>query len=84
MKEHKVGIIIQARMGSKRYPGKVIQPFLGKTVIEHVIDRAMLVPGVDLVILALHKSCISNLMELLFLQIILFFFCVNKHDFLRN
>jgi spore coat polysaccharide biosynthesis protein SpsF (cytidylyltransferase family) len=40
-------------MGSKRYPGKVIQPFLGKTVIEHVIDRAMLVPGVDLVILAL-------------------------------
>lgn len=34
-------IIIQARMGSVRFPGKVLAPLLGKPVIEHVVDRAL-------------------------------------------
>jgi len=34
-----VTIIIQARMGSTRLPGKVLQKIGDKTIIEHVIDR---------------------------------------------
>jgi spore coat polysaccharide biosynthesis protein SpsF (cytidylyltransferase family) len=34
-------IIIQARMGSTRFPGKVLAPLAGKPVISHVIDRAI-------------------------------------------
>ena len=29
---------IQARMSSKRLPGKVLLPFLGKTVIENIVN----------------------------------------------
>lgn len=36
-----VSIIIQARMGSSRYPGKMLAPLAGKPVIDHVIDRAL-------------------------------------------
>ena len=31
--------IIQCRMTSQRYPGKMLAPFLGKTVLDHVIER---------------------------------------------
>ncbi|MFH0739971.1 MAG: glycosyltransferase family protein [bacterium] len=34
-----IGIIIQARMGSKRLLGKMTKKILGKTVLEHVIFR---------------------------------------------
>lgn len=35
----RVGIVIQARMGSKRFPGKVLAPLGGKPVLQHVIER---------------------------------------------
>ena len=44
------GIIVQARMGSKRFPGKVLKPLAGKTVLERVLERCALVPFVDTVI----------------------------------
>src|ERR1700690_642789 len=37
------GIIIQARMTSKRFPGKSMAMLLGKPVIQHVIERAKLI-----------------------------------------
>jgi len=46
------GVIISARMGSSRYPGKVIAPLGGKPVIDHVIDRALEVFGQDQVLVA--------------------------------
>jgi spore coat polysaccharide biosynthesis protein SpsF (cytidylyltransferase family) len=46
------GVIISARMTSKRFPGKVLTPLAGKTVLERVIERARLVPFVDTVIVA--------------------------------
>jgi spore coat polysaccharide biosynthesis protein SpsF (cytidylyltransferase family) len=44
--------IIQARMGSIRFPGKVLAQLAGKPVLQHVIERAKVIPGVDLVIVA--------------------------------
>ena len=35
----KIVAIIQARMGSTRFPGKVLKPICGKTMIFHVISR---------------------------------------------
>ena len=34
-----IGIIIQARMGSSRLPGKVMKPIAGKPLLEHIIGR---------------------------------------------
>jgi len=45
-------VIIQARMGSTRLPGKVMKTLLGKSVLEHVLQRASSIPGVDEVVLA--------------------------------
>ena len=34
-----IGAIIQARMGSTRLPGKVLQDLYGKCVLEYLVDR---------------------------------------------
>ena len=34
--------IIQARLGSKRFPGKVLKTVLNKSIIELVVDRVRL------------------------------------------
>ena len=41
-----VAAIIQARMGSTRLPGKVLEDLAGQTVLAHVIARAQRIPGV--------------------------------------
>lgn len=41
----KIGIVIQARMTSKRFPGKSLALLAGKPVIEHVVNRAKLIRG---------------------------------------
>ncbi|MFY0543162.1 cytidylyltransferase domain-containing protein [Brevibacillus sp. H7] len=45
-------VIIQARMGSTRLPGKVMRMLAGKTVLEHVVQRASAIPGIDEVVVA--------------------------------
>lgn len=32
-------VIIQSRMSSERYPGKMLAPFLGKPILYHVVER---------------------------------------------
>jgi spore coat polysaccharide biosynthesis protein SpsF (cytidylyltransferase family) len=42
-----IGIVIQARMTSKRFPGKSLELINGKSVLQHVIERCKLIraPG---------------------------------------
>lgn len=46
-------IIIQARWGSSRLPGKVLLDLGGRTVLEHVLTRARRVRGADVVVCAI-------------------------------
>ena len=39
MENKKILIIIQARMNSKRLPGKVLKKIMGRSVLEHIILR---------------------------------------------
>lgn len=42
MEPTRIIAIIQARMSSRRFPGKVLAPFLGKPVLAHVAERLRL------------------------------------------
>ena len=48
----KIVAIIQARMGSTRFPGKVMADLCGKPVLQHVIERVQEAKGVDEVVVA--------------------------------
>ena len=47
-----IGIIIQARMGSTRLPGKVMKKIQGRSVLEHVIERVKQSRLIDEIIIA--------------------------------
>jgi len=48
----RVVAIVQGRMGSTRLPGKVLKELAGRPMIEHVLERAAAIEGVDQVVLA--------------------------------
>lgn len=48
----KVVLIVQARMGSSRLPGKVLLPAAGKPMLAHQIDRLRKVCGADEIVIA--------------------------------
>jgi len=48
MKNH---IFIQARMSSKRLPGKILKKICGKTIIEHIFLRLRKVKNIDKIVL---------------------------------
>jgi spore coat polysaccharide biosynthesis protein SpsF len=48
----KTAIIVQARMGSTRLPGKVLKEVLGKPLLGHLLDRLRAVQGVDKIVIA--------------------------------
>jgi spore coat polysaccharide biosynthesis protein SpsF len=59
----KIGVIIQARMGSTRLPKKVLMDIKGSSVIEHVIKRVKLVRNIDEIIVATSKNPENNVFE---------------------
>ncbi|MGB2755870.1 MAG: 3-deoxy-manno-octulosonate cytidylyltransferase [Phycisphaerae bacterium] len=56
-------VIIPARMGSSRFPGKPLAKVLGLPMIEHVRRRAMLCPGIDEVLVATCDEAIRCAVE---------------------
>jgi len=44
--------IIQARRGSSRLPDKILKPIAGKSILQHVIERALHIEGIDTVVCA--------------------------------
>lgn len=54
--------IIQARMGSSRLPGKVLELFGGKTALDHCVERTRACPAIDEVVVA---TTISDLDDVL-------------------
>ncbi|PYO54903.1 MAG: acylneuraminate cytidylyltransferase, partial [Candidatus Rokuibacteriota bacterium] len=44
--------LVEARLGSTRLPGKALMEIAGRPMLSHVIARALVVPGVDEVVLA--------------------------------
>lgn len=48
----RVVAVIQARCGSSRFPGKVLQLLDGRTLLAHVIEHAEKIPGVREVVVA--------------------------------
>ena len=56
----KTVVIIQARMGSSRFPGKMLKPLAGRAVIEWVFDRARAIAGPDAVVVATTVSFVDD------------------------
>lgn len=56
MSKRKVGIIIQARMGSKRLPGKVLKTLAGKPMIQWIVERLLACKKADILIVATTNS----------------------------
>lgn len=53
MKSHaRVVLVLQARTGSSRLPGKALQPLAGQPLLGHVLDRAGRVGGVHQLVVA--------------------------------
>jgi spore coat polysaccharide biosynthesis protein SpsF (cytidylyltransferase family) len=47
-----VAVVVQARMGSTRFPGKVLAPLHGRPMLDHVLERALRSRCADVVVLA--------------------------------
>lgn len=45
-------VIIQARMGATRLPGKVLRPLVGRSVLSHVVERVSTLHAVSAVVVA--------------------------------
>ena len=61
--EPRVAAIIQARLGSKRLPGKVLKAIGPKTMLQWVIDRTWLAQGVDCIVVATPDKRIADFVD---------------------
>lgn len=61
--DQKIAAVIPARLGSTRFPNKVLFPFFDLPMIEHVRRRALLVEGISDVFVATCDNEIVDLVE---------------------
>jgi glutamate-1-semialdehyde 2,1-aminomutase len=61
--------IVQARLGSVRMPGKVLEEVIGKPLIAHLVSRLKRSEGLDQVVLAIPSSSVNDELALLADQI---------------
>ena len=80
--EKTIGIIIQARIGSTRLPEKVIRKIEGKTVLEHVIERAKRIKDVGKIILATTAKKEDDILEKIAMDCGMFVFRGSENDVL--
>ncbi len=52
----RTAVIVQARMGSTRLPGKVMRPLAGEPALRHVLRRCLAIQGVDTVVCAVPRE----------------------------
>jgi glutamate-1-semialdehyde 2,1-aminomutase len=62
-RERRVVAIVQARLGSVRLPGKVLQPVLGQPLIGHLVERLGRAKNVHQVVLAIPVSSVNDSLE---------------------
>lgn len=62
-KNNDLGIVIQARMGSRRLPGKVLKKIGNDTLLEHIISRLKLLKHKAGIIIATSDLPIDNVIE---------------------
>jgi spore coat polysaccharide biosynthesis protein SpsF (cytidylyltransferase family) len=56
----KVVTVVQARMGSRRFPGKVLTPLRGRPMLSHVLERALASRCTDAVVLATSDQSVDD------------------------
>jgi spore coat polysaccharide biosynthesis protein SpsF len=54
-------VVIQARLGSTRLPGKVMMDICGKPMLQHVVERVQTIRGVDDVVVAMPHDDVDAL-----------------------
>lgn len=59
----RVVIVIPARFGSTRLPGKPLVDILGKPMVQHVYERALQVPGASSVVVATDDERVAQAVE---------------------
>jgi len=61
-KASKIGVIIQARMGARRLPGKMMKSIGRRPAVAHVVERVKRIPAVKSIILATTDSRKDNIL----------------------
>lgn len=59
-KPFSVALVIPARWGSTRFPGKMLHPIAGKPLLRHVWERSLLVKGIARVLIATDDNRIAE------------------------
>lgn len=56
-------VVIQARIGSTRLPGKVLMDLAGRTALSHVLERCAAIPGIAAVCCAIPEGAANDPVE---------------------